>query len=80
MARILVVDDDDQIRTLLRVTLEREGHEVFEAPDGNVALSLYHQNPADLVITDIIMPEKEGIEMIMELRRSDPEVMNGTGL
>jgi DNA-binding NtrC family response regulator len=74
MARILVVDDDDQIRALLRVTLEREGHEVVEAADGNIALTLYHQSPADLVITDIIMPEKEGIEMIMELRRSDPEV------
>jgi DNA-binding response OmpR family regulator len=74
MARILVVDDDDQVRTMLRITLEREGYEVEEAPDGQVAISLYHQQAVDLVITDIVMPEKEGIETIMELRRSNPDV------
>jgi CheY-like chemotaxis protein len=69
MSRILVVDDDDQIRSMLRLTLEREGFEVWEAGDGNQALSRYDAEPADVVIMDIVMPEKEGIETIMDLRR-----------
>ena len=74
MARILVIDDDRQVRTLLRMILEREGHEVIEAPDGKVGIELYRNEPADVVITDIFMPEKEGLETIMDLRREYPEV------
>ncbi len=74
MARILVIDDDGQVRTLLRMILEREGHEVVEAPDGNVGIELYRKEPADVVITDIFMPEKEGLETIMDLRLEYPEV------
>ena len=74
MARILVVDDDDQVRALLKITLQRAGYEVEEASNGKVAGNVYRQNPTDLVITDILMPEMEGIETILELRRDFPDV------
>ncbi len=74
MARILIIDDDVQMRSRLRQMLEREGYEVEEANNGKVALRAYKENPADLVITDIIMPEKEGLEIIRELRKDYPDV------
>lgn len=75
MARILIIDDDDQVRKMLRLTLNAAGFDVIEAQDGTVALKLFYQNPlVDLVITDLIMPEKEGIETIMEIRRNFPKV------
>jgi DNA-binding response OmpR family regulator len=83
MARILVIDDDDQIRAMLGQVLKREGHEVAQAPDGNVGMRLFREQGADLIITDIVMPEKEGIETIIELRNNFPEVkiiaMSGGG-
>ena len=74
MHRILVVDDEKQIRELLRQLLEGQGYEVVEAPDGVIALQLFRENPADLVITDIIMPEKEGIRTIFDLKNDYPDV------
>jgi DNA-binding response OmpR family regulator len=75
MARILIIDDDDQVRKMLRLTLNAAGFDVVEAQDGKLAMKLFHQNPlVDLVITDLIMPEKEGIETIIELRRDFPKV------
>ena len=74
MAYILVIDDDDQIRALLQQVLERAGHKVVSAADGNQGIKLFRAQAADLIITDIIMPEKEGLETIMELRRDFPEV------
>jgi YesN/AraC family two-component response regulator len=74
MGLILIIDDDDQIRRVLRKTLERDGYDVADAPNGKEGIRLYRENPADLVITDIIMPEKEGIETIKELKRDFPEV------
>jgi len=74
VARILIIDDDVQIRTLLKEILQQEGYEVVDAPDGLEGVRLYRENPADLVITDIIMPEKEGLEIIRELRTDFPEV------
>lgn len=74
MARILVVDDDDQVRTLLCLTLERAGYEVTGAADGAEALRVFEQEPVELVITDIVMPEKEGLETIMEFRKRQPEL------
>ena len=71
---ILVIDDDENIRLLLRAILEREGYRVVEAPDGNTGFQQFRENPTDLVITDLIMPEKEGIETIRDLRRSFPDV------
>ena len=72
--RILLIDDDVQILDMLRQTLEREGYEVVDAPNGKEGIRLYREDPADLIITDIIMPEKEGIETIMELKRDFPDV------
>ena len=74
MKSILIIDDDEQIRTALRMLLEQSGYEVISAPDGKKGLKLYHDKPTDLIITDLIMPEKEGIETIMELRREFPDV------
>lgn len=83
MARVLIVDDDQQIRTMLRATLEREGYEVAEAADGRQALALYRREPGGVVLADIIMPEMEGIETILQLRREYPDVqiiaMSGGG-
>lgn len=67
MATILVIDDQEQIRTLLRWVLEGAGHQVLEAPNGRVGLELYRERSADLVITDIDMPEMNGLEMMLEL-------------
>lgn len=74
MARILVIDDDAHIRTILRRMLTLEGHDVLEAPDGAAALEIQRQTPSDLVITDIFMPEKEGIATIMELKSDNPAI------
>jgi len=74
MARILLVDDDTQVREMLKLTLERKGHTVTEAGDGVRAIALFDSDRIDLVVTDIVMPEKEGIETIMELRQKDPSV------
>jgi len=83
MARILVIDDEDRIRRMLRAALEMEGHEVLEARQGEEALRLHRVAPVELVITDILMPEKDGLEVIMALRRDAPELkviaMSGGG-
>jgi CheY-like chemotaxis protein len=74
MATILVVDDDDAFRSMLRRTLQRIGHEVIEAAEGRAALRTLSDRPVDLVITDIIMPTMEGIETIVALRRTYPHL------
>jgi len=74
MKRILVIDDDIQMRQMLRQTLEKEGYEVVDAANGKEGVDLYRQAPTDLVITDIIMPEKEGVETIFELRHDFPNI------
>ena len=74
MARILIIDDDDTIRKMLALTLSKAGYDVAAAADGNEGLKQFRKNEIDLVITDLIMPEKEGIEMIMELRNDFPDV------
>ena len=74
MGRILVVDDEAQIRDLLRRELERAGHEVEVAEDGEVALRLQRANPADVIILDMYMPEKEGVETLVELLTDDPHL------
>ena len=73
MQRVLVIDDDEQVRALLNEILDRAGFQVLEATNGSEGLKLYRRQPADLVITDLIMPEKEGVETIMELRRQFPD-------
>jgi len=74
MARILVIDDDAQIRRMLCRMLQQKGYEVSNAADGAEGLRLFRQEPFDLVLTDLIMPEKEGIEMIIELKSEFPDV------
>ncbi|MFC1661647.1 response regulator [Gemmatimonadota bacterium] len=74
MARILVIDDEDAIRGVLKRILSMAGHEVVEAEDGDVGTRLFEASDFDLVITDLIMPEKEGIETILDLREGHPDV------
>lgn len=69
MATILVIDDQESIRALLRVALEGAGHEVLEASNGRLGLEVYRERSADLIITDIAMPEMDGLEMMLELTR-----------
>ena len=72
MARVLVIDDDEGMRHVLRLALARMGHTVTEAANGVEGLRAFRAGPVDLVLTDLVMPEKEGIETIMELRRLAP--------
>jgi CheY-like chemotaxis protein len=74
LASILVIDDDEQIRKYFRSVLEREGHKVTVSPDGKQGVLKYRENPTDIVIMDILMPEKEGLEAIMELKREFREI------
>jgi DNA-binding response OmpR family regulator len=73
-ARILVIEDDEPIRVMLRQLLEGEGYTVTTAANGKVAFETIRREDFHLVITDILMPEKEGIETIFELRRDFPEL------
>ncbi len=72
MARILVIDDEDELRSMLRQMLEHVGHEVSEAINGAAGIELYERDTPDLIITDIIMSENEGVETIIALRRANP--------
>lgn len=74
MARILVIDDDEWIRSALAAALRKLGHEVKEAQDGNEGLRLHYAAPGDLVLTDIVMPEKEGLDVIRRLHADFPTV------
>lgn len=80
---ILIIDDYENVRTYLRVALVKEGYMVMEASDGAQGLALCRDNPIAVVITDILMPGKEGIATIFELRRDFPDVkiiaMSGGG-
>lgn len=67
MATILVIDDQEAVRTLLRGVLEEAGHHVLEAGNGRIGLEVYRAQPADLVITDIDMPEMNGLDLMLEL-------------
>jgi DNA-binding response OmpR family regulator len=68
MATILVVDDEGAIRSILRTTLEQAGYDVEDAANGNEALRLYSQHVPDLIMIDLMMPEKEGLETIKDIR------------
>ncbi|UCH93423.1 MAG: response regulator [Candidatus Aminicenantes bacterium] len=74
MTRILIIDDDKVTREILNETLEPEGYILASASNGKEGLKLHNENPFDLIITDIIMPEMEGLETIRELRRISPTV------
>lgn len=74
MARILVIDDDAEMRAVLGQTLKSAGHEVVLAADGKRGLAECGTKPIDLVVTDLVMPQQEGIETIMQLRRDYPKI------
>jgi DNA-binding NtrC family response regulator len=69
MARVLVIDDDDDTRRMLCEVLTRAGHEAVDAADGRAGVARYRESRADVVITDIFMPERDGLETIREIRR-----------
>jgi CheY-like chemotaxis protein len=84
MAKILLIEDDHKFRAMVRKMLEKGGYnDIEEAPNGSIGLELFRQQSFDLVITDLIMPEKEGIELIMELTKNHPRIkiiaMSGGG-
>lgn len=74
MARILVIDDDDGIRRVVRRILERAGHEVSEAGNGEEGLRLHRDWRPELIVTDIFMPQLDGLETILQLRRDGAAV------
>ena len=74
MKRILVIDDDFHVRDMLERLLRKAGYDAQPAENGAEAVKMHRGNPMDLVITDIIMPEKEGLEVITEFRREYPSV------
>ena len=72
MARILVIDDEEDVRTVMKGVLQSAGHEVACAADGEQGLASLRRTGANLVLTDILMPEKDGLEVIMYLQRESP--------
>jgi DNA-binding NtrC family response regulator len=74
LARILIIDDDNDVRDVLRQMLEREGYEVDEACNGDDGVKIFSEQRQDLVITDILMPGMGGVQTIMELRLLSPDV------
>src|SRR6266540_4087723 len=74
MARIIVIDDQEPIRRVMRRALEKEGHEVLEASDGEIGEQLLERSPADVVITDIFMPGQDGIVTLRQIRKRFPAV------
>jgi len=83
MSNILLVDDDEQLRTMLKIVLTRAGHQVQEACNGNEAIRIRCEHPVDLVITDLIMPDKEGLDTIRQVRHNNAGIkiiaMSGGG-
>lgn len=80
---ILLIDDEESFRGVIQQVLVNAGYEVVEASNGAEGIKYFHEKPADMIITDIIMPEKEGIETIIELKQAYPDVkliaMSGGG-
>jgi CheY-like chemotaxis protein len=74
MNHILVIDDEDSILTMVCNFLKGAGYHVFSAHDGKQALQFFETNPIDLIITDIFMPEKDGLEVIITMRNKHPDV------
>jgi DNA-binding response OmpR family regulator len=74
MPKILVMDDDEHVRVLLKDVLQEHGYEVHEAADGWEGTKLFCDRPIDLVIVDLFMPKKDGVETIIEIRRTRPDV------
>jgi len=75
MARILVIDDDETYRSILRSFIEEKGHTAIEAGGADAALKVFMEEKVDLVISDLIMPEKSGMDLLRELRGINPKVL-----
>jgi CheY-like chemotaxis protein len=84
MARILIVDDDEAVLAAISILLKAEGHSIATARDGFEGTKRLRADPSDLVLTDIVMPNCEGLETIVALRRDFPEIgiiaMSGAGI
>jgi CheY-like chemotaxis protein len=84
LSQILIIDDEETLREMLREILEEEGHTIFLAEDGNQGIEQFQEREIDLVITDIMMPEKNGFEAIRELHGLAPNTkiiaLTGFGL
>jgi len=74
LAHILIIEDDDALREIIRKILVMAGHTVVQAEEGEEGLRIFREGSVDLVVTDIIMPGKEGIETILELREASPDL------
>lgn len=74
MGSILIIDDEEDIRDALQMVLESVGHDVKTASNGNEAVELQRKEPADLIITDIIMPGKDGVDTIKEIQQDFPGI------
>src|SRR5437667_1731195 len=74
MARIIVIDDNDAVRSTMRRALEPTGHQVLEASDGEAGMKLLAETGADLVITDIFMPRQDGIVTLRRIKKEFPGV------
>ena len=74
MARILIIEDEDLVRDMLEQMLERAGHEVLQASDGEEGVEVYRRDRPDLVITDIQMPKKDGLDTIRDLKGDSPDL------
>jgi DNA-binding response OmpR family regulator len=74
MANVLLIDDDEMLRTVLAIAMEQAGHKVLQADDGQKGVELSRTASVDIVITDLIMPVQEGVETIMTLRRERPRL------
>ena len=83
MASILIIEDDTSLRKMLRFMLEKAGYEIREAANGNLGIQAFRENPADLVIVDIFMPEKDGLDTFNVIQNEYPKVkvivMSGGG-
>ena len=74
MQRILIIDDEEAARDILMLILESEGYHVVEAKNGQEGVELFQRQPFDLVVTDLVMPVKDGLKTIIELRQTDPGI------
>jgi len=74
MARILIIEDDSDIRSLMKQIVELVGHEIVEAVDGNDGMEKLEESTIDLVISDIFMPDKEGLSVIQDIRKTNKSI------
>ncbi len=83
MKRIIVIDDDSQFLSMIEEMLNNEGHEVISAIDGNIGMNLFREKGSDLIITDLLMLEKNGVAIIKEVKKDFPDIkviaMSGGG-